>query len=112
MPAAYNPTASDRALVENASAFGIQQCEIASQLKIDEKTLRKHFREELDGGMFKLDMIAGGTIAALLKSNDERVRLETAKYYTARRLELYQSSRAYRDGLARRAFAKGDGLHI
>jgi hypothetical protein len=80
--AAYEPTADQRALVENASAFGLPQSEIANGLKIDEKTLRKHFREELDGGMFKLDMIAGGTIAALLKSNDERVRLETAKYYT------------------------------
>jgi hypothetical protein len=76
--AAYEPTADQRALVENASAFGLPQSEIANGLKIDEKTLRKHFREELDGGMFKLDMIAGGTIAALLKSNDERVRLETA----------------------------------
>jgi predicted transcriptional regulator len=70
MPAAYNPTTSDRALVENASAFGIEQREIATQLGIDEKTLRKHFREELDGGKFKLDMVAGGTIAA----NDAKIR--------------------------------------
>jgi len=31
-------------------------------------------------------MIAGSTVAALLKSNDERVRLDAAKYYTARRM--------------------------
>jgi hypothetical protein len=53
---------------------------------MDEKTLRKHFREELDSGKFKIDMVAGGAIAAAMKSKDERVRLDAAKYYTARRM--------------------------
>ena len=39
MPAEYVPTADQRALV------GITQAEIANQLKIDEKTLRKIFGE-------------------------------------------------------------------
>jgi DNA-binding NarL/FixJ family response regulator len=43
--AEYVPTESQRSLVENAAAFGITQTDIAEQLKIDEKTLRKHFRE-------------------------------------------------------------------
>jgi ethanolamine ammonia-lyase small subunit len=38
--AEYVPTADQRALVENAAAFGITQADIAEQLKIDEKTLR------------------------------------------------------------------------
>jgi hypothetical protein len=38
-------TRSDDALVQNAAAFGINQADIANQLNIDEKTLRKHFRE-------------------------------------------------------------------
>jgi hypothetical protein len=38
--ASYVPTADQRALVENAAAFGITQADIAEQLKIDEKTLR------------------------------------------------------------------------
>jgi hypothetical protein len=38
--AEYVPTADQRALVENAAAFGITQAAIAEQLKIDEKTLR------------------------------------------------------------------------
>ena len=59
MPAEYEPTAEQRALVESASAIGITQAEIANQLKIDEKTLRKHFREELSSGKFKVDMTAG-----------------------------------------------------
>jgi AraC-like DNA-binding protein len=84
--AVYNPSAEQRALVENASAFGLTQPQIAVQLKMDEKTLRKYFREELDSGKFKVDMVAGGAIVAGLKSNDERVRLDAAKYYTARRM--------------------------
>jgi hypothetical protein len=34
--AEYVPTADQRALVENAAAFGITQADIAEQLKIDE----------------------------------------------------------------------------
>jgi AraC-like DNA-binding protein len=49
--AEYVPTDAQRSLVESASAFGITQAEIATQLKISEPTLRKHFREELDGAV-------------------------------------------------------------
>jgi hypothetical protein len=45
MPAEFEPTTDQRALVQNAAAFGINQADIANQLNIDEKTLRKHFRE-------------------------------------------------------------------
>jgi AraC-like DNA-binding protein len=84
--AEYVPTDAQRALVENAAAFGLTQADIAEQLKIDEKTLRKHFRDELSSGKFKVDMTAGKTVAELMKSRDERVRLEAAKYWTARRM--------------------------
>jgi hypothetical protein len=50
--AEYVPTESQRSLVENAAAFGITQADIAEQLGIGEKTLRKHFRDELSGGKF------------------------------------------------------------
>ena len=85
MPAEYVPTADQRALVENAAAFGLTQADIATQLGVDEKTLRKHFRGELSSGKFKADMTAGKTLVELMKSRDERVRLDAAKYYTARR---------------------------
>jgi len=71
MPTEYEPTAEQRALVESASAIGITQAEIANQLKIDEKTLRKHFREELSSGKFKVDMLAGKTLVELMKSRDD-----------------------------------------
>jgi DNA-directed RNA polymerase specialized sigma24 family protein len=54
MPAEYEPTADQRALVESASAFGFPQAEIAARLKISEPTLRKHFRDELDGRIYRL----------------------------------------------------------
>ena len=76
MPAEYVPTADQRALVENAAAFGITQADIAEQLGIQEKTLRKHFRVELNGGKFKVDMTAGKTLVELMKSRDDRVRLD------------------------------------
>src|SRR6202045_1309280 len=65
MPAEYVPTADQRALVESASAIGITQAEIANQLNIDEKTLRKHFREELSSGKFKGYVWREATYASL-----------------------------------------------
>ena len=54
MPAEYEPIDAQRSLVENAAAFGLTQADIAEQLGIGEKTLRKHFRDELSGGKFTL----------------------------------------------------------
>ena len=86
MTAEYEPTDAQRSLVENAAAFGLTQADIAEQLGIQEKTLRKHFRRELNGGKFKVDMLAGKTVTELMKDKDARVRLDAAKYYTARRM--------------------------
>src|SRR4029077_15683771 len=86
MPAEYVATAEQRALLESAAAFGLTQAEIANELGIDEKTLRKHFRVYLSSGKFKLDMLAGRTVTELRRDKDARVRLDAAKYYTARRM--------------------------
>jgi hypothetical protein len=98
MTAQYEPTADQRALVENASAFGLRQSEIAAQLKIDEKTLRKHFREELDGGKFKLDLLVGSAFVKALKSDDERIRLDAVKFYMARRMGWKETVRQENTG--------------
>jgi AraC-like DNA-binding protein len=82
----YVPTADQRALVVSASAFGLTQAEIATQLKISEPTLRKHFRDELDGGAFKANMKVGGNMYALTQSADEQVRLRACQWWTARRM--------------------------
>jgi hypothetical protein len=40
----------------------------------------------LNSGKFKLDMMAGKTVTELLASQDECVRMDAAKWYTARRM--------------------------
>lgn len=44
----YVPTDKDRSVVQTMAAYGISQAEIAAVIGCDDKTLRKHFREELD----------------------------------------------------------------
>ncbi len=46
----YEPTEEQRKTVRAMSGFGIPQPDIATLLEIDAKTLRKHFRRELDRG--------------------------------------------------------------
>ena len=92
MTAEYEPTDAQRSLVESASAFGITQAEIATQLKISEPTLRKHFREELDGGKFKADMKVGGNMYGLTQSADEQVRLRACQWWTSRRMGWKETS--------------------
>ena len=86
MPAEYVPTADQRALVENAAAFGLTQADIAEQSKIDENTLRKHFRDELSSGKFKVDMTAGNVKKVWLLAR--RGSLEaTMSYYLVERIK-------------------------
>ena len=63
MTAEYVPTDAQRSLVESASAFGITQAEIATQLKISEPTLRKHFR---DDGETQPDLLWRSAVAKML----------------------------------------------
>ena len=49
MPA-FEPTDEQRRLVRGFSGFGVTHEDIAGHLEIDAKTLRKHFRQELDRG--------------------------------------------------------------
>ena len=48
--AKFEPTDEQRRLVHAMSGLGIPQQDIATHLKIDAKTLRLHFRHELDQG--------------------------------------------------------------
>lgn len=47
----FDPTEEQRRTVRAMSGFGIPQEDIALFLDIEPKTLRKHFRRELDRGM-------------------------------------------------------------
>ncbi|WP_431285596.1 hypothetical protein ACQW02_12670 [Humitalea sp. 24SJ18S-53] len=46
----FEPSDEQRRLVHAMAGFGIPQADIATHLKVDAKTLRLHFREELDRG--------------------------------------------------------------
>jgi hypothetical protein len=45
------PTPAQRQLVKQLAGWGLRQDHIASTVKVDPKTLRKYYREELDEGL-------------------------------------------------------------
>ena len=49
----FNPTAEQRKMVEAMAGYGVPELGIAQSLGIDPKTLRRHFRRELDQGATK-----------------------------------------------------------
>lgn len=50
---AHHPEPAGRRQVEAMSAYGVPEADIARVLGIDPKTLRKHYRDELDTGSIK-----------------------------------------------------------
>jgi DNA-binding XRE family transcriptional regulator len=52
----WQPSEDQLKMVENMSAMGIRQDDMAKMLEIDPKTLRKHCRKELDQGSIKATM--------------------------------------------------------
>lgn len=60
----FKPTDEERKLVEQMSAVGIPQESICLVVRdgIDDKTLRKHFRKELDTAAVKANAKIGGTL--------------------------------------------------
>lgn len=64
MSDAHNPTPETRKLVESSSGLGLPHESIAVLVGIDDKTLRKYYRAELDMGKAK----ANGQIAKTLFS--------------------------------------------
>ncbi len=62
MPALFEPTGEQRNLVRAMSGFGVPQEDIATHLEIDAKTLRKHFRRELDRGTIDANVKVAQTL--------------------------------------------------
>lgn len=70
------PTGMQRRLVQVLAAQGIPQFQICRVLEIDEKTLRRHYRHELDVGAVRLESalilrlysLAGGKGAVALRA--------------------------------------------
>jgi hypothetical protein len=73
MPAgrkSFEPTEQQRRNVETLAGYGLKQDAIARMLQVDPKTLRKHFRHELDGGADKANAQVAGTLFRMAVSGD------------------------------------------
>ena len=69
----YEPTAADRATVQNLAALGATHADIAKCIGtngIDEKTLRKHFRRELDASLMEVKALAMSKVVAAIKRGE------------------------------------------
>lgn len=62
---AYQFSEEQRQKVKAFAAVGVPQTQIAMVLRIDEKTLRKHFREELEVGAAEANAQVGGRLFKL-----------------------------------------------
>ena len=50
---AHKPDPAGRRQVEAMAAYGVPEADIATVIGVDPKTLRKHYRQELDTGQIK-----------------------------------------------------------
>ena len=57
---AHLPDPAQRRQVEAMAAYGIPEADIARAVNIDPKTLRKHYRDELDFGTIKANTQVAG----------------------------------------------------
>ena len=104
----FEPTDDERKLVEQMTAVGIPQESIALVIRdgIDDKTLRKHFRRELDtakiranakiGGTLFNKAMAGDTTAAIFWAKTQMGWKETSVHEHAGRIETIE--RVFIDG--------------
>ncbi len=65
---AFEPTDEQRRTVRAMAGFGVPHEDIATLLEIDAKTLRKHFRRELDRGSIEATAKVAQTLFAMATS--------------------------------------------
>ena len=66
----HEPTPASRQLVQLHATIGTQQHTIADIIGIDDKTLRKYYREELDHAMAQANATIGGALFNKAKGGD------------------------------------------
>lgn len=66
----HDPTKAQRELVSLHATMGTTQSVIADLLEIDDKTLRKHYRKELDQSVAKANATIGGALFNKAKAGD------------------------------------------
>jgi hypothetical protein len=67
---AHRPEPSQRRQVEALAAYGIPEADISGVVGIDPKTLRKHYREELDLGETKANAQVAGFLFNAAKNGN------------------------------------------
>ena len=76
----FVPTAEERALVEQMTSVGIPQESQCLLIRgIDSKTMRKHFRHELDTAKIKANLAIGGMLFAKAMGGDTTAMIFWAK---------------------------------
>ncbi len=68
----FHPTPEQRRTVETLAAYGTPHVEIGWALQIDAKTLRKHFRDELDHAKGRASAKVAETLFRLAIGTEER----------------------------------------
>jgi hypothetical protein len=67
---AHRPDPALRRQVETLAAYGIRETDISRVVSIDPKTLRKHYRDELDLGETKANAQVAGYLFAAAKNGN------------------------------------------
>ena len=67
---AHTPDSNQRRQVEAMAAYGIPTAEIGRALGLDAKTMRKHYRDELDLGATKANAQVAGFLFTAAKSGN------------------------------------------
>lgn len=70
MPPLHEPTPELRHIVQLHATIGTRQDDIAAVLGIDPKTLRLHYRDELDLATAKANAVIGGALFNKAKNGD------------------------------------------
>jgi hypothetical protein len=95
----YVPTKEERSVVWLAASVGIPHDRIASHLNggngIAKMTLEKHFRKELNEGMWEANMEVLGTLFDTIRSSrDPKIKQRAIEFWMERRMQEYFASTA------------------
>ena len=74
---AYEPSDKDRRIVEMMAGWAIPEHRIANVIGIDPKTLRKHYRTELDVGHSKLEAQLAQNLLRIAQGHDRQALIAT-----------------------------------
>lgn len=79
----HEPTLEQRKLVSALASYGVTQKDICEQVEIDLKTLRKHYRKELNNSM----VMANAKVAeSLFKMATQKMNVAAAIFWAKTRM--------------------------